>query len=97
MTFVHAISVHAIFFHATFVQGQNWVVYKCNQSCLDQTIKFQTSYRATPKLGQLQLILSLATTQFCPWTNVVWKNIAWTDIAWTNVARTYVAWANVAW
>ena len=48
------------FIHTTFVQGQNLVVYKCNHSCLDQTIKFQTSYKAKPKLGQLQLMLSLA-------------------------------------
>ena len=59
-TFVHATSVCATFFHTTFVQGQNLVVYKCNHSCLDQTIKFQTSYKAKPKLGQLQLMLSLA-------------------------------------
>ena len=43
-TFVHATSVRAKFFHTTFVQGQNLFVYKCNHSCLDQTIKFQTTY-----------------------------------------------------
>ena len=59
-TFVHATSVRAKFFHTTFVQEPNLVVYKCNHSCLDQTIKFQTSYKAKPKLGQLQLMLSLA-------------------------------------
>merc|ERR1711888_257561 len=58
--FVHATSVHATFFYTTFVQGQNLVVYNCNHSCLNQTIKFQTSYRAKPRLGQLQLMLSLA-------------------------------------
>ena len=57
-TFVHATFVRATFFHATFVQGQYLVIYNCNHSCLDQTIKFQTSYWA--QLGQLQLILSLA-------------------------------------
>ena len=40
--------------------GQILVVFNCNLSSLDQTIKFKTSYRAKPKLGQLQLILSLA-------------------------------------
>merc|ERR1712208_124267 len=59
-TFVHAASVHATFFHTTFVQGQNLVVYNCNHYCLDQTIKFQTSHRPKPRLGQLQLMLSLA-------------------------------------
>ena len=59
-TFVHATSVPATFVRETFVQGQNLVVYNCNHSSLDQTIKFQTSYRAKPKLCQLQLILSLA-------------------------------------
>ena len=59
-TLVHATSLRATFFHPTFVQGQNLVVYNCNHSSLDQTIKFQTSYRAKPKLDQLQLILSLA-------------------------------------
>merc|ERR1712208_70211 len=59
-TFVHATSNRATVFHTTFVQGQNFVVYKCNHSCLNQTIKFQTSYRAKPKLGQLKLMLSLA-------------------------------------
>ena len=59
-TFVHATSLRATFVHPTFVQGQNLVVYNCNHSSLDQTIKFQTSYRAKPKLGKLQLILSLA-------------------------------------
>ena len=41
VTFVHATSVCATFFHTTFVQG-------LNHSCLDQTIKFQTSYKAKP-------------------------------------------------
>merc|ERR1712208_281067 len=59
-TFVHATSVHSTFFYTTFVQGQNLVVYNCNHSCLNQTIKFQISYRAKPRLGQLQLMLSLA-------------------------------------
>ena len=59
-TFVHATSVRATFVHATFVQWQILVVSNCKQSSLDQTIKFETSYRAKPKLGQLQLVLSLA-------------------------------------
>merc|ERR1712208_200144 len=59
-TFVHATSNRATVFHTTFVQGQNLVVYICKHSCLDQTIKFQTSYRAEPELSQLQLMLSLA-------------------------------------
>ena len=59
-TFVHATSVCATFFHTTFVQGQILVVYKCNHSCLDETIEFQTSYKAKPKLGQLQLMMRLA-------------------------------------
>ena len=59
-TFVHATSVRATFFHTMFVQGQTLVVYKCNHSCLDQTIKFQTSHNPIPKLGRLQLMLSLA-------------------------------------
>ena len=59
-TSVHATFVHATFVHATFVPGQNLVVYNCNHSSLDQTIKFKTSRRAKPNLGQFQLILSLA-------------------------------------
>ena len=43
--------VRATFFHTMFVRGQNSVIYNCNHSCLDQTIKFQTSYKAKPKLG----------------------------------------------
>ena len=59
-TFVHATSVRATFFRTTFVQGQYLVVSNCNHSCLDQTIKFETSYRAKPELSHLQLMLSLA-------------------------------------